>query len=279
MKSAIEMIGWDVALPAAISFAVSFALTRLLPADLARRHSMGLAVCVGYCTGYILLRSSADLVPTRNWQWTFYLVMAAAVIGAAAAGNGIWLFERWLLYLLVAAIAAWLLVPNRTTLQPPRSTWLWMLTAYLTVLATLLDPLIRRIGDGPPLAAMVLSASGVAAIVAYYYSLTDARVAGVAAGAMAGCWIASWLLSTSGAGAVSLVYSVLIGALAFNGTVGPARPLFGLLLVPIAPLALWLFVAGPLAKLTGRTAVVLQMGAVLAVIGVGVGLIAGVAGL
>ena len=278
MKSAIEIIGWDIALPAVISFAVCFALTRLLPADLARRQSMGLAVCVGYCTGYVLLRSWADIVPTRNWQWTFYLVMAAAVIGAAAAANGIWLVERWILYFLVAAIAAWLLVPNRATLQPPRSTWLWMLAAYLTVLAALLDPLIRRIGEAPPLAAMTLSASGAAAVVAYYYSLTNARVAGVAAGSIAGCWLVSWLGSAAGAGSASLVYSVLIGGLAFNGTVGPARPMFGLLLLPLAPLALWLCVWGPLARLSRTKAIVVQMGLVFTVIGVAVGLIVRVVG-
>jgi hypothetical protein len=55
-----------------------------------------------------------------------------------------------------------------------------------------------------------------------------------------------------------LAFAVLIGGLAYVGKIEPLEPVPFILLAPTAPLGLWLFAAGPLGKLQGWQAAVLQ---------------------
>jgi hypothetical protein len=59
------------------------------------------------------------------------------------------------------------------------------------------------------------------------------------------------------------VYAVLAGGSAFVGTIEPSPPLPIILVAPAAPLVLWLFAVGPLARLKGAAATVAQFTAIL----------------
>jgi hypothetical protein len=90
---------------------------------------------------------------------------------------------------------------------------------------------------------------------------------------MAGCWCFALLARSESSAetdprATALrglipVYAMLIGGLAFIGTIELDPPQPTLLLAPAAPLVLWIFAFGPLAKLPGWKAATLQAAAVL----------------
>jgi hypothetical protein len=63
-------------------------------------------------------------------------------------------------------------------------------------------------------------------------------------------------------------FAALIGGLAFIGTIEPQEPLPIILLPPAAQLVLWLFAAGPLAKVQGWQATMLQFVAVALPLGI-----------
>ena len=58
-------------------------------------------------------------------------------------------------------------------------------------------------------------------------------------------------------------FMVVVGGTAFVGCIEPQQPVFAILLVPAAPLALWTCVWGPLARLRGAAAIAAQSIAVL----------------
>jgi hypothetical protein len=106
-------------------------------------------------------------------------------------------------------------------------------------------------------------------------------IAASAAGGMGGCAIAALLTSkkateastaTAGRSLIPL-FAVLIGGLAFAGTIEPQKPLPIILLAPAAPLMLWLFAAGPLAKLDGWQATILQVIAVAMPLGLALAIV------
>ena len=55
--------------------------------------------------------------------------------------------------------------------------------------------------------------------------------------------------------------------MAFVGAIEPRPKIYAMFLAPAAPLALWLFAAGPRARLEGWKAIAAQTAAVVAVLG------------
>ncbi len=213
-----------------------------------------------------MLGSWTDLAPTRHWQWTFYVAVVAAALGPIAAAKGLVLPERWLLLLMGAFAAAWLLVPNWPSLQPPRSTWIPLLTTYLFALAALIEPLFDRLPATRILALLSTSALCVAVLVAAFVSLTYAQFAVGSAAALAGCSLAARHSNTVTSSGLGLGYTVIVGGWAFIGAIEPTTPLVGVLVAPLAPLALWLCVRGPLARTSGWGAIGVQSAMVVLVL-------------
>jgi len=192
---------------------------------------------------------------------------------------------------LLAIASAWLLVPTWATLWPPRPVTIPLLAAYLFLLMTLLAALPDRLVGRRFVALLAAAGVTTAALIAIGVSLKVGLVAVAAAAALAGCTIAAFLPRANSRFADSLalgkivnafwanssfgdspahshrgvipVFVILIGGLAFVGTIEPQPPLPIILLAPAAPLALWLFAAGPLAKLQGWKAATFQIAAVL----------------
>ena len=265
MHEALFMLARAIAAPAAVSLIVALLLNRLLLGAW-RRYAAAVAFAAGYCAGFALLRPWDELLPSRHWQWTFYIALAAAALGPISAAAGIHRFERWVLIALPAFVAAWLLVPD--WVQPPRAFWMPLLTGYLFALPTALDPVARVLPARNVLGFLTIAAGGNAALIAVAVSLTYGQAAGAAAAALLGCSVA---LLWSGDGeqvrGALPAYAAIVGGWAFVGCIEPRTELLGLFLAPAAPLALLCCAWGPLARLRGIAAIAAQTTAVAVVLG------------
>lgn len=262
--SITEMIGAGVLAPAAVAFGVYWLASRLLPAAAASRYPIALALVSGFVVGYCLLHGNAAVVPSRHWHWLPWLGLAAGVTGCLAIHAG--KVVRWLLMLATCGAAAWFLVPTWSSLEPPRVVWLIALTAGLCILVGLTDPLPTRFGGRPVLFLLGLTAAVVAATIAATISLTYGQIAGLAACALGGVWTGMRIKGRDDEAAVRAAVPaalILIGGSAFVGCIEPDPPNYGLLLLPAAPLGLWLCQIPAVRRLTGRTATVVQIASVV----------------
>lgn len=271
-----EALGYGVLIPAVVSVGIVWLTQRLLPEDAATRFPTAAGFAGGFFVGYLLLPEWAELFPTRHWHWLPYLGLAAGLTGPIGLAKGVSLPERWLLTLMLAIVAAALLVPIWSRLQPTRAAWLSVVTAWLFLLAALSDPLPPRIG-GRRLTFMLWLVSVVVAVtIALSVSVTYGRVAVVAAGSLAGvCAGAWWGSDDSETRALIPAFTVIVGGIAFVGFIEPDPPLFGLLALPVAPLSLWVCRIGPLKRLSGVKAATVQFAAVLVPLGIAAALTIG----
>ncbi len=217
MSGAIEIAGEAIVAPLAVSLFVCWLSRRFLHTETAARYSTAVGFATGYCAGFILLGSWTDLTPSRHWHWTFYLALGAAALGAIAVSKGLALTEGWLLLLMGVFVAAWLLVPNWPSLQPPRSTWIPLLATYLFLLAALIEPLLLRLPAARTLVLLSASAFCVAILIAAFVSLTYAQFAAASAAALVGCSLAARLSRARTARGVGLAYALIVGGWAFVG--------------------------------------------------------------
>jgi MFS family permease len=266
MHDALPILARGIAAPAAVSLVVALLLGRFASGAW-RRYVAAIAFAAGFCAGVALIRPWDELLPSRHWQWMFYLSLAAAVVGPISAAAGLHRIERWLLLALTALVAAWLLVPTWESLQPPRLAWVPLLAGYLFLLAAALEPMARLLPPRNLLGLLMLSAADSAALVAAAVSLTYGLPAAAAAAALLGC-SAALLLSADADHVRGVIpaYAAVVGGWAFVGCVDPQVPMPLLLLAPAAPLALWCCAWGPLAKLKGAGAMAVQATAVVAVL-------------
>lgn len=263
MDMAIEILGYGGLVPAGISIAVVWLSRRLLPQSVAHRYAFAGALATAFFVGYSLLPWSR-LMPERHWQWLPYLSAVAVLLGPIRLAAGVFTVERWSLYLLLAVICAWLLVPTWTDLQPPRPIMIALLGAYLFLLAAGLDLLPDRLLGRRFLALLAMVSASVAVLLAASISLKFGQLAGIATAALAGCWASSlWRAEAGMPRGLIPVFVALVAGLAFVGCIEPQPPRVGMLLAPAAPLALWACAWGPLARLQGRTALAVQVVTVL----------------
>ncbi len=275
MGDEVALLHYTVIVPLLTAAAVAWSACRVLPAQFAGRYALGIALAAGFFVGYWLLPDWAALVPTKHWQWLPYLSSAAVLGGLTLAGGVSWP-ERLIAYGALAVVAAWQLVPLWEELQPPRHYSVPLLAVYLAMIAAGLAVLPDRL-LGPLFVGLLAASAGtVALLIAIGVSLTYGQVAAIAAAALAGCFLMSlWSKLTRRASEGSAaqlpttirglipVFIVLVGGLAFVGTIEPSPPLPAILLAPAAPLMLWLFAAGPLSRLKGLSAVAAQVTTVI----------------
>jgi hypothetical protein len=269
MSAAISLVVYSIAAPGAVALAAALVLQRILPERIGQRMALAVALTAGFCAGYWLLGEWTSLIPQRHRQWLPWLAIAAAFVGGSRASS----YVAWIAWTLLAAASAWVLVPTWATLWPPRLVMFPLLAAYLLLLMALLAALPERLLGRLFVALLTAAAIGVALLIALGVSLKIGQVALAAAAALGGCSVAAFIPSkaaqsadpgraTASRGLIP-IFAALIGGLAFTGTVEPQPPLPIILLAPAAPLALWLFAGGPLAKLQGWKAAALQVAVVL----------------
>ena len=252
MPFTINDILYGGAVPVIVAVTTLFVFRYLLPLAYSVRASASMATLSGFLVGYGLLKL-APWAPEAHWHWLPYLFIAAAVVGPVACAVGVNHVERLLLYLLVAVVAAWFLVPTWEDLDPSRRIHCVVFVVYVVVLASLLEPLaIRLLGPLLPIvfwatmttAAVVLALSG---------SLRFAQIALAGAGSLFGVLlVACFRRHTNHVTGLVLLFSVMTVGLMLVGRVNSFSevPLASYLLVPAAPLSLWLGVTGPLTQMT-----------------------------
>jgi hypothetical protein len=229
------------------------------------RSLLASSAAVAVFVGYVLLPDWAALKPERHWQWLPYVgVTAAAVSALAPTSRGLWAV-RWALLTIAALIAAWKVVPDWESLYPPRTASIALLAGGMIVLAAAVEALPDRLCRPPLVTLLSATAGGAMVALVASVSFKFGQLAGLAAGALAGCAIACARreLSPAIVRGLAPVAAMLIVGLAYIGCIEPEPPILAMLLLPAAPLALWLCAVGPLARLHGPAAIAAQVAGVL----------------
>jgi hypothetical protein len=265
MNSTFQFVALAIAVPAAIAAIILAALRRLLPADLAQRYSAPSAFGVACITGYALI-DGVTFPPERHWQWLPHLAWGASLISGVACSKTLRHFERLLLVSFFCTVAAWLIVPDWTSLKPSRTIWFAGLAPGLTLLAVLLEPLSSRIPAPTRFGSYAISAGGLALLAAAFLSITYGKLAMVPAAALVGCFFGSLVGKGGLLQGLGLPYAIVVGGWSFIATIDPPAPLWLLLVPAVAPLAMWCTAVGPAARLRGGTALLVRLGCVVAVL-------------
>ena len=246
-------------IPAAAALAVFLAVGWLWAPDVARRYRAGIAFAFGVFIGFVLLPETKTLAPAQFWEWLPHLGVLAAFVAGVTRAAGVTRGERWTAVYLFSAVAAWLIVPQWQELMPPWPVQWVCLAVGMIVLTALLMPLPQRLPGRAFPWWLVLTAATTSVLMMEQVSETFGRLAALPAGALAGCGIAT-LLSKELVDWRSLVlpFATVVGGYAFTGYVYPTTPVRPMLLLPLAPLALWMCTLEPLARLAGVRAVAFQ---------------------
>jgi len=262
MPFSIIDITYGGAIPAIVAIVVWFVIRRLLPGQFGENYPASISVLVGFLTGYGLL-SLAPWTPTAHWHWLPYTMLGAAVIGPLCSFRGLHKILSLLLALLITVLAGWLLVPTWDDLVPSRITYIIIFVAYVAVLASLLEPLSKRVSGR--LFGVVLwgTMTGAAIVLAASGSLRFSQIALAGAGALFGCVVVAFLNKDSNPlQGVALLFSTLVVGSLMIGRVNSFSEvsLVSYMLVPLAPLFLWFSILGPLSRLTGNKRIIVHLG-------------------
>ncbi len=267
-KELLELAGL-VLLPTVTAFALAVACLKLLPAA-ARRYSLAAATALGFLVGSCLYPDRQPLLPERHWHWLPYLGVLAVWLGSVPERMPGWL--RGLGFAGIAALAGGQLVPGYADLKPAWYVLTPLLAVYFFAIIGLLTLLPERLRGRLFLFLLAVTALGTTLLVTSEVSLRMGLYSLRIPLALATCGIVSLLVPvpppTKLASVVLPLISVavvLVGGLAFGATISLTEPRWLLLLAPAAPLMLWLFAGGPLAKLQGVSAVIAQTVAVASV--------------
>ena len=249
--------------PAIFAAVVMVVSHRLLSEKLARRCTATVALVGAFTLSYALL-GWLDLVqwkPKFAWHWLPYVVLATLPVGPLLTAPG---KQRWAgiaLMLVVAALGGWLLVPTWPHLEPSRAVHMAVWIPAVFALALLLEPLAQRPADEKtPVAPLprglliaTLTASMFCAVIVILLSgrLTFAQLAAAAAAALLGI-LGAVLLDRKAYGidGIAPAYSMLIAGLLLIARVDShsSVPLLSYVLLPLAPLTLWVAALKPLRK-------------------------------
>jgi hypothetical protein len=263
-QTVIEIALYSGLAPAALAFGLYFALGRLLPSNASRRYCLPAAFALAVFLAMALAPTMRSLPPEQFWEWIPYLGLLAAISSGLIHASGVTTAERWIAIALVTALVAWKIVPTWDELADSRPTQVLAVAAAIYLLTILIAPLASKLPGSTFPGWLFCAASAAAMLVLTEVSVTFGRLAALPAGALLGCWIASWIWPEAAEWrTTSLPYSVLVGGYAFTGFIYPTDPLWPLLVVPFAPLALWLCSCGRLARLSGARGFLLQAACVL----------------
>jgi hypothetical protein len=252
-------------IPAVAALGAYFAIGRWWATSAAARYQAGLAFALAVYAGFISMPSTKTLVPLQFWEWIPLLGLAAALIDGLTRAEGVLPGERWFAIYLFAAVSAALLVPKWPELVPVWPAQLALLAIGVSLLAALLMPLANRLPGGALAFWLMLAAATSCVLVLSEVSETFGRLAALPAGALAGCAAAAILRKSDDVDwrGLALPYAVVVGGWAYVGAIYPTTPVWPLVAVPLAPLALWICILTPLNRVRGIAGLVVQAACVL----------------
>lgn len=233
---------YGVVVPAIAAIIVARLWRRCVTAESGRPLGTILPFVVGFHAGYWLL-GLGPVWPESHWQWLPWLLLLTLPAGLSPlTGRFAWIAQLGTT-VVIAAVSGWLLVPAWEHLEPSRIVHLMVFAADVVIVATALQPLTTRI---PPL-WLTANLTGVlaagAAILVLSGNLRFSQMAGCGAAALLGIMIAAKLgknrVKTDG---LVLPFTLLATGLMLIGRVNSFSdvPLISYVLVPVAPLSLWL---------------------------------------
>ncbi|HEY4262877.1 MAG TPA: hypothetical protein VGM98_22145 [Schlesneria sp.] len=250
---AASFIGITISI--AVSVVVSLLTSVCFSRASAARYAGALGIAAGFLAAYAYLEPR-NLSPTLHWQWLPWLVACAAIMGPIAIVTGVGTIERLVVVTLFSLAAAWFLIPSRASFAPMRMTYVINFALGVAMFWNLLDRLLTRPKSAATvfiaLAATVASSS---ALVAFAFSirigfLGAAGAAGLAGGVLAFLWTRDTAIIRGLIGPACILLAGELLTAEINDAINPPT----IALIAIAPLMLWLFEVGPLAKLKGIAA-------------------------
>lgn len=244
---------WGMVLPALVAGLAFSLLTKVLPAERAKRWSAAVSLIGGFSFGYFL-SSFAVWPPTSHWHWLPVAVLPGLVFGPLSREFGLGDLLRSPLLLPPSLIAAWLLMPTWERLEPDPMLQMAAWAMLFWALMVAIEPLADRI---PP-----ITLSGVFSVVLFCgavvviqgETLRFGQTLLTAAFSMGGLFLANLTLGRRDhLLGIACPFVLLLGGPILVGQVSTFSgvPLASYLLVPLAPLTLWLTQVGPLAKSEG----------------------------
>jgi hypothetical protein len=255
-----------VIIPALVSTVVAAAMRRKSAGGASRRIAAAFACAAGFFTGFALLHPE-DLNPADFWHRLPWLGAFAAalssILSAIPLTSKANRAGRWMLHLVIALGAAWILVPAFPRMDPSRGMHIAVFGAGLFALTVLLDRLAERSSGAVLAGSMSLAALCGAALLAANVSLVFGALAGVAFAALAGCWVVALRHGDENSIRSAVpVYAVLVGGIMLAGALYARMLRVPCALVPAAPLALYICEIGPLKRLAGISALLARLLAV-----------------
>lgn len=213
-----------------------------------RNIAANLGLAAGFVAGVWLLKLS-PLRPTAHWHYLPYIAMVAAI--AAIVGGAWGPFARSVTAAVVLGATAYLLVPTWDDLKPTRMVLIvgWAVAAF--GLDTLTSALPSRHSPKVIAAIGIATAFGVASLMLMAGSLRFAQFGGCMAAVFCGLALSRWRLSRSKESAISaqpsswpeisLIFVCLAAGVTLVGQLNSFSdvPLLCYVLVPLAPLGLW----------------------------------------
>jgi hypothetical protein len=267
--AAIELAVYGGAIPAVIAAMTFFAAGWLWSKDVAQRYQAALAFAAGVFVTFLLLPSRGTLAPPQYWEWIPLLGLLAAFTGGLTQAGGVRPGERWLAICLLASLCAWLVVPKWPELFPAWPVQMATFAVAVPVVTALLIALLKRLPRRAFPIWLMMAACGAGLLILAEVSETIGSHAVLPVGALAGVGLATILSkTTTDLRALVLTYAVTVGGYSYLGAAYPMPQLWLLLVVPSAPLMLWLAAVGPLTRISGGRAIMLQAVCVLVPIAV-----------
>ena len=222
--------------------------------------ALSLAVGIACFIGVNLLRDTFSR-PEKYWETLGLISVVAGLCGPLLSIASL----RWRLiaWPLLSAAAAWFLVPTWETLQPGRAIYIPLLAAYLSCVGMLYGFGARSASPKELLFALSTTTFAVAAATAAIASLKYGELALIVSANLAAvfslslfvrleCWELSGMIPCA---------ATLICGVAFVGYIYPQPPIFELMLLPFAPVGL--FVARRISNAENLRGTVVRLGGFL----------------
>ena len=252
VRSAIELFGWYVLLPASISMAALVLLSRILP----ERFAAGAALAIAVLSGVAVVNltgsgvppdgkiSSLDMVrqfagrlePTRHWHWIVWLPAICLLPFGLCLREKSLAATRMVAIMLVAAVTAFLLMPDWARLDDQRTLYRVVLCLTAAAACMAVDFAAIRVRPGWLLSLAAGSLLAMAPLFGAFLSATFGSLMAVCSAAVFGIAAVRFKSeSTETARVVGPVAALLLVAGCFIGFVDADPPLYGYLAPLVFP--------------------------------------------
>lgn len=267
-------------IPAAVAFGAAWLAVLWRKGDSVRaiRLGAGLGLAGGFFAAFAFL-DWAPLKPEDSWNWLPYLALLAVGAGFTEELANVPVSVRWCLRGMVAAAAAWLLLPDWPELQANRVAWLAAIGLAVLVLWSLLELVAQR-QPGPGLPLLLLALSLAAAALLFLAGnlklalLPMALAAGLGGLTLVACIYSDKALLPGAVPGFTVLFVGLVFTARFHNYAEPPVPAASFVLVGAAPAVLLLGLLPQVAQLRASRRFAVQAVALLLPVALGLALAA-----